>query len=67
MIFSDRLFADGVCFRFGGTPLRRSIESPSAWKSPWFIDSFLPGPRIDTDITIEVSQVLVEKYFCKYM
>lgn len=38
---------------FGGTPLRRSIESPSAWKSPWFIDSFLPGPRIDTDITIE--------------
>ncbi|TYH13063.1 hypothetical protein ES288_A06G114800v1 [Gossypium darwinii] len=38
---------------FGGTPFRRSIESPSAWKSPWFINSFIPGPRIDTEITIE--------------
>ncbi|KAK8351713.1 hypothetical protein V6Z12_A05G051200 [Gossypium hirsutum] len=38
---------------FGGTPFKRSIESPSAWKSPWFINSFVPGPRIDTDITIE--------------
>ncbi|KAF5936161.1 hypothetical protein HYC85_027290 [Camellia sinensis] len=38
---------------FGETPFKRSIESPSAWKSPWFINSFLPGPRIDTDITIE--------------
>ncbi|XP_050263638.1 transcription factor MYB3R-1-like isoform X2 [Quercus robur] len=38
---------------FGGTPFKRSIESPSAWKSPWFINSFLPGPRVDTDITIE--------------
>lgn len=38
---------------FGGTPYKRSIESPSAWKSPWFINSFLPGPRIDTEITIE--------------
>ncbi|KAA8521795.1 hypothetical protein F0562_012468 [Nyssa sinensis] len=38
---------------FGGTPFGRSIESPSAWKSPWFINSFLPGPRVDTDITIE--------------
>ncbi|XVF89206.1 hypothetical protein PTKIN_Ptkin19aG0111500 [Pterospermum kingtungense] len=38
---------------FGGTPFRRSIESPSAWKSPWFINSFVPGPRVDTDITIE--------------
>lgn len=55
----------GVCFRFGGTPYKRSIESPSAWKSPWFINSFLPGPRIDTEITIEVSQVLVHKYFRK--
>ncbi|MFS8002674.1 putative transcription factor MYB-HB-like family [Helianthus anomalus] len=26
-------------------------ESPSAWNSPW--SSFLPGPRLDTDITIE--------------
>ncbi|GMI81431.1 C-MYB-LIKE TRANSCRIPTION FACTOR 3R-1, MYB DOMAIN PROTEIN 3R1, A. thaliana MYB domain protein 3R1 [Hibiscus trionum] len=38
---------------FGDTPFKRSIESPSAWKSPWFINSFVPGPRIDTDITIE--------------
>ncbi|KAK6129734.1 hypothetical protein DH2020_036535 [Rehmannia glutinosa] len=34
------------------TPFKRSIESPSAWKSPWF-NSFVPGPRVDTDITIE--------------
>ncbi|XP_041019337.1 transcription factor MYB3R-1 isoform X3 [Juglans microcarpa x Juglans regia] len=38
---------------FGGTPFKRSIESPSAWKSPWFINSFLPGPRVDTEIAIE--------------
>ncbi|KAM1312992.1 hypothetical protein ACFX2F_017075 [Malus domestica] len=38
---------------FGGTPFKRSIESPSAWKSPWFINSFVPGPRVDTEITIE--------------
>lgn len=35
------------------TPFKRSVESPSAWKSPWFINSFVPGPRVDTDITIE--------------
>ncbi|GMP94816.1 hypothetical protein CsSME_00044116 [Camellia sinensis var. sinensis] len=35
------------------TPFKRSIESPSAWKSPWFINSFVPGLRVDTDITIE--------------
>ncbi|XP_050210842.1 transcription factor MYB3R-1 [Mercurialis annua] len=28
-------------------------ESPSAWKSPWFINSFKPGPKVDTDISIE--------------
>ncbi|OMO91035.1 hypothetical protein COLO4_18691 [Corchorus olitorius] len=38
---------------FGETPFKRSIESPSAWKSPWFINSFVPGPRVDTEITIE--------------
>nr|URY18752.1 MYB protein [Zanthoxylum bungeanum] len=38
---------------FGDTPFKRSIESPSAWKSPWFINTFLPGPRVDTEITIE--------------
>ncbi|KAB5553249.1 hypothetical protein DKX38_010560 [Salix brachista] len=44
---------DGLFFRFGDTPFKRSIESPSAWKSPWFINSFVPGPRIDTEISIE--------------
>ncbi|KAK4277017.1 hypothetical protein QN277_015087 [Acacia crassicarpa] len=38
---------------FGGTPFRRSIESPSAWKSPWFMNTFLSSPRLDTEITIE--------------
>ncbi|VFQ97678.1 unnamed protein product [Cuscuta campestris] len=38
---------------FGETPFRRSIESPSAWKSPWFLNSFLSSPRIDTEITLE--------------
>ncbi|KAF4348425.1 hypothetical protein F8388_015736 [Cannabis sativa] len=38
---------------FGDTPFKRSIESPSAWKSPWFINSFIAGPRVDTDISIE--------------
>lgn len=35
------------------TPFKRTIDSPSAWKSPWFINTFVPGPRVDTDITIE--------------
>ncbi|XP_010249700.1 PREDICTED: myb-related protein 3R-1-like isoform X2 [Nelumbo nucifera] len=39
---------------FGDTPAtKRGLDSPSAWKSPWFMNSFLPGPRVDTDITIE--------------
>ncbi|CAN1785181.1 Transcription factor MYB3R-1, partial [Linum perenne] len=38
---------------FGGTPFKRSIESPSGWKSPWFINSFVPGPRVDTEISVE--------------
>ena len=65
MIFASRpaygLFALLMIFipRFGETPFKRSIESPSAWKSPWFLNSFLPGPRVDTDITIEVAKVLV--------
>ncbi|KAK1367748.1 Myb-related protein like [Heracleum sosnowskyi] len=37
----------------GETPFKRIFDSPSAWKSPWFMNSFVPGPRIDTDITIE--------------
>ncbi|CDP16160.1 unnamed protein product [Coffea canephora] len=44
---------------FGETPFRRSIESPSAWKSPWFFNTFLPGPRVDTDITIEDIEYLM--------
>ncbi|XP_008795071.2 transcription factor MYB3R-1-like isoform X1 [Phoenix dactylifera] len=39
---------------FADTPgIKRGIESPSAWKSPWFMNSLLPGHRIDTDITFE--------------
>ncbi|CAH9064622.1 unnamed protein product [Cuscuta epithymum] len=38
---------------YGDTPFRRSMESPSAWKSPWFINSFLSSPRVDTEITLE--------------
>lgn len=37
-----------------GTPFKRSVESPSPWKSPWFVNTFVPGPRVETDITIEV-------------
>lgn len=44
---------------FGETPFRRSIESPSAWKSPWYFNTFLPGPRVDTDITIEDIEYLM--------
>ncbi|KAL1552415.1 hypothetical protein AAHA92_13215 [Salvia divinorum] len=36
-----------------GTPFKRSMECPSPWKSPWFGNTFIPGPRVDTDITIE--------------
>ncbi|KAH6831165.1 hypothetical protein C2S53_009360 [Perilla frutescens var. hirtella] len=38
---------------FVETPFKRTMESPSSWKSPWFINTFVPGPRVDTDITIE--------------
>ncbi|XP_077210049.1 transcription factor MYB3R-1-like [Tasmannia lanceolata] len=39
---------------FSDTPgFKRGIESPSAWKSPWFMNSLLPGHRFDTDITFE--------------
>ncbi|GLT48230.1 hypothetical protein SLA2020_218690 [Shorea laevis] len=34
---------------FGETPFKRSIDSPSAWKSPWFINSFLPGSIEDIE------------------
>lgn len=43
--------------RFGETPFKRSFESPSAWKSPWL--SFMPGPRVDTEITIDVGLIVV--------
>ncbi|KAJ6794266.1 transcription factor MYB3R-1-like isoform X3 [Iris pallida] len=39
---------------FADTPsIKRGIESPSAWKSPWFMNSHLPGHRIDTNISFE--------------
>lgn len=43
----------GTFSLFGETPFKRSIDSPSAWKSPWFINSFVPGPRVDTEISVE--------------
>jgi len=43
--------------RFDDTPGRkRRIVSPSAWKSPLFINTALPGPRFDMDLTLEVVQ-----------
>ncbi|XP_028781238.1 transcription factor MYB3R-1-like isoform X2 [Neltuma alba] len=47
---------------FGGTPFRRSIESPSAWKSPWFMNTFLPSPRLNAEITIEVKEQTAAAY-----
>ncbi|XP_019457867.1 PREDICTED: myb-related protein 3R-1-like isoform X2 [Lupinus angustifolius] len=38
---------------FGSTPFRKSLESPSAWKSPWLFNTFLSSPRFATEITIE--------------
>ncbi|CAN4128187.1 unnamed protein product [Withania somnifera] len=37
----------------GETPYKRSIESPSAWKSPWFLNSFLSSPRLNNELTFE--------------
>ncbi|CAH1420514.1 unnamed protein product [Lactuca virosa] len=42
---------------FAKTPFRKSLESPSAWMSHWF--SFVPGPRVDTGITIEVKEAMM--------
>ncbi|RDY08496.1 Transcription factor MYB3R-1, partial [Mucuna pruriens] len=49
----DQTRKDGgfeTCSIFGGTPFRKGIESPSAWKSPWFFNTSLFSPR---EITIE--------------
>ncbi|WOL02182.1 Myb-related protein 3R-1-like isoform X2 [Canna indica] len=40
------IFVDTPC-------VKRGIESPSAWKSPWFMNSLLPGHRISSDISFE--------------
>lgn len=50
----------GSIYRFCGTPFRRGLESPSAWKSPFYINSLLPSPRFDTDITIEVFDIALD-------
>lgn len=47
-----------LCNRFADTPgIKRGIESPSAWKSPWFVNSLLPaqGHRFDTDVLYQVN------------
>ncbi|XP_061376087.1 transcription factor MYB3R-1 isoform X2 [Gastrolobium bilobum] len=51
-----------TCSIFGGTPFWKGIESPSAWKSPWLINTFLSSPRIDTELTIEVSEQTAAQY-----
>ncbi|KAG6480476.1 transcription factor MYB3R-1-like [Zingiber officinale] len=39
---------------FDDTPcIKRGIESPSAWKSPWFMNSLLPGNAINNELTFE--------------
>ncbi|XP_065025697.1 transcription factor MYB3R-1 isoform X2 [Musa acuminata AAA Group] len=39
---------------FVDTPgVKRGIESPSAWKSPWFVNSLLPVHGIGTDTAFE--------------
>ncbi|XP_068652259.1 transcription factor MYB3R-1-like [Aristolochia californica] len=39
---------------FADTPgMKRGFESPSAWKSPWFMSPFFSGQRFDTDISFE--------------
>ncbi|MQL88154.1 hypothetical protein Taro_020705 [Colocasia esculenta] len=39
---------------FANTPgPKRGIESPSAWKSPWFMNALLPGSRFDPDVPFE--------------
>ncbi|XP_021735434.1 transcription factor MYB3R-1-like [Chenopodium quinoa] len=38
---------------FGGTPFRRSIESPSAWKSPWYFSSVIACSRFEAEAMIE--------------
>ncbi|GER25392.1 response regulator [Striga asiatica] len=38
---------------FIAIPFKRNIESPSAWKSSWFLNTSALGPRVDTNITIE--------------
>ncbi|XP_010526116.1 PREDICTED: myb-related protein 3R-1-like isoform X2 [Tarenaya hassleriana] len=38
---------------FNGTPFRKSLESPSAWKSPMFFSSFFSSPTFPTEMTIE--------------
>uniref|UniRef100_A0A1D1YIG5 Myb-related protein 3R-1 n=1 Tax=Anthurium amnicola TaxID=1678845 RepID=A0A1D1YIG5_9ARAE len=50
-LFSSR---DGNIDIFVNTPgAKRGIESPSAWKSPWFMSTLLPGTRIDPDVQFE--------------
>ncbi|KAH0715639.1 hypothetical protein KY284_008544 [Solanum tuberosum] len=50
---SENVFGADTSNTFGETPFKRSIESPSAWKSPWFMDSLMSSPRYDTGLTFE--------------
>lgn len=50
---SENVFGADTSNIFGETPFKRNIESPSAWKSPWFMDSLMSSPRYDTELTFE--------------
>ncbi|XP_078433752.1 transcription factor MYB3R-1-like isoform X2 [Wolffia australiana] len=52
-------YADGNIDIFADTPCqKRGIESPSAWKSPWFVNTLFPVTRIDPDGSLQ------ENYGC---
>lgn len=48
-----------MVYSFGETPFKISIESPSAWKSPWFTDPLLSSPRYEKELTYEVYTLCV--------
>ncbi|KAL8139252.1 hypothetical protein V2J09_005273 [Rumex salicifolius] len=50
---SGPMMLENLANEFGIETNIRSIESPSAWKSPWFLNSFIPGSRFDTELTME--------------
>ncbi|XP_016479134.1 transcription factor MYB3R-1-like [Nicotiana tabacum] len=50
---SENRFGTETLSISGETPYKRSFESPSAWKSPWFMNSFPPSTRYDIELAFE--------------